>query len=118
MLELASLNVLDKTPAFTKSLDPQRVKNMYFDYDLKYHTLAIALLKRFRKLAGTEALQQALTESLETSKKRSLIQKLVKTGATLDQKYFNRRVYRYLFTYEKQDRRLLFKVCAQLGMIK
>lgn len=119
MIMLVCANALEKSETFDKKIDLQAVKNMYYDYDLAYNKQGEGSLAVLREEHRAVALQQAIKISLERSKHPHFTKKVMKSLATFDQKYNNRRFYRLVFQMNnKQERNMIFKFLFQGGLLK
>lgn len=119
MIELECAGTLDQAKTFENQLDLDAVRNMYYDYALKYNKQGEVNLEVLRKQKRNPELQAAIVESLERSKKPKLSKKVLQIVAAFDQKYNNRRLYRFVFSLnDKQDRGWLFKFLLKKGILK
>ncbi len=118
MIELVCAGVLDKAKTFPK-LDLDAVRNMYYDYALKYNLQGEANLAILNKQNREPELQKAIEYSLENSKKLSIRRTIFKMLASFDQNYNSRRFYRFIFQMNKnQDRKAIFKILKKSGVLK
>ncbi len=118
MIGLVCADALSSAATFGK-LDLRAVQKMYYDYKLKYNLQGEVSLEVLRRQKREPALQSAIEESLDQSKKVKPVKELTKLLAVFDQKYNNRRVYRALFNMNKnQDRNFLFKYLLERGVFK
>ncbi|HUQ85847.1 MAG TPA: hypothetical protein VM077_06000 [Candidatus Limnocylindrales bacterium] len=118
MIGLVCSNSLQSAKTF-KKLDLNNVKNMYYDYRLKYNLQGEANLEILKKENREHELQEAIKYSLENSKKQKIHKKLFEVIASFDQKYNERRLYRFVFKMnKKQDRNLIFKTLGKIGALK
>jgi hypothetical protein len=119
MIYLAGADVLSKAKTFDTQLNPELVKKMYYDYKLKYNIqgeMALALLKKLNKYPK---LQEAIVYSLEKSKKPKLSKQISGKIAEWDQKYNDRRLYRWIFEMNNSgDRNAIFKFLFNKGFLK
>jgi hypothetical protein len=119
MIELECAGVLGKQNIFNKKLDLKAVKDMYYDYQLLYNIQGEANLSELKRKNINPELQEAIGISLEKSKKPSPMKKITKLIAQFDQRFNNRRIYRMIFSINKnQDRNILFKFLLQRGVFK
>lgn len=118
MIELVCANALYQAKTFDK-LDLKAVRNMYYDYKLNYNLQGEANLKILKKEKREFELQKTIEYSLDQSKKKRLNKKLFEAIASFDQRYNKRRLYKYVFTMNKnQDRNTLFKTLGKIGALK
>lgn len=118
MIGLVCAGTLQNARTFGK-LDIREVSNMYYDYASRYNLQGEASLSVLRGQKREFELQKAIKKSLEDSKKPQFKRKLFQAVASLDQRFINRKLYRYVFRLnDKQDRNLLFKTLGKLGVLK
>lgn len=118
MMYLTAFDALKNAKTFERTINLDAVKRMYYDYKLKYNIQgerALATLKRQKK---APALQDAIAYSLEKSKHPKVLKRVAQKVATFDQKYNDRRLYRYVFKMNNDDRSGLFKILLKLGVMK
>ncbi len=118
MIGLVCANALTKATTFGK-LDLNAVRNMHYDYKLKYNLQGEANLELLRKQNREPELQEAIEQSLITSKKIKMDKLFFQKIASLDQKYNDRKLYRLVFDINKdQDRNRIFKFLSKIGALK
>ncbi len=119
MIYLYSEGVLKNAKTFDKELDLNLVKNMYYDYKLKYNTQAEAILNRLKREKREPELQEAIIHSLEQSRKPHLMKRVYQIIAQWDQEHNERRLYQFVFSMNgKDDRNALFKFLLNRGILK
>lgn len=119
MIQLICARGFDQAQTFDKPLDLDAVRNMYYDYKLKYNFQGEANLALLRRQNREPELQEAIAESLERSKHPKIQKKITQLIANLDQRYNDRRLYRWVFKMNNnQDRNILFKFLARKGFLK
>lgn len=118
-IELLCAGVLYKAKTFDRTITPPLIKKVYYNNDLNFHLFGEEALTYLKKHNQHPQLQKALEESLQKSKKPSLLRRLSNFISFLDKKYNNRRLYTFVFTMTaNQDRTPLFKLISNLGLIK
>ena len=119
MIMLTIAGAKNDAKTFGWPIDLQRVRNMYYDYSLMYNIQGEANLRALRKHHAEPALQAAIAESLEKSKHPKLKRVITRYIAYLDQTYFDRKIYQFIFKMNKnEDRSNLFKFFYRLGVLK
>lgn len=119
MIELTCAGNLKKAKTFKTPIDLFLVEKMYYDYSLLYNKIGEEPLRFLRKQKKEKALQQAIKTSLENSKKLSLPQKITQSVAHFDQRFNNRRLYKWVFALNSsQDRSIFFKFLLSKGFLK
>lgn len=119
MIVLASVDALERAKTFNRKINLEYIRNMYYDYTLHYQRQGYVALHFLEKYDKHHKLQEAIRYSLEKSKHPSFIKKFANYIAYLDKTYNKRRVYSAIFALNQQnDRKLLFKILAQKGIIK
>ncbi len=118
MIELVCAGVIEKAETFDK-LDLKAVRNMHYDYVLKYNLQGEANLDILKRLNRELELQNAIAESLEKSKKRTVRKTIFENISHFDRNYNSRRLYSLVFKMNrKQDRNMLFKLLNKMGALK
>ncbi|MGI8419706.1 MAG: hypothetical protein ACR2LN_03605 [Candidatus Levyibacteriota bacterium] len=119
MIYLTGADALKKAATFDNVLDPELVKKMYYDYRLKYNIqgeMALALLIKLNKYPK---IQEAIVYSLEKSKKPKVAKRISGSIAQWDQRYNDRRLYRWVFKINNsEDRNMIFKFLLNKGLLK
>ncbi len=119
MIELECAGTLQDASTFEKKLDLDLVSHMYYDYKLKYNVQGEANLEELRKQKRNPALQEAIAESLGSSKSPKPTKRAFQIVASMDQKYNDRRLYRFVFGLtSRQDRNWLFKALLKRRILK
>jgi len=119
MIYLVCANALDKAKTFDKKIDLEAVKNMYYDYTLLYNQQGEVSLAYLKEHNREQALQEAIAYSLEKSKRPSLKRMIAQKVASFDQRYNDRRFYRFIFQVNhSQDRNIFFKFLLKRGLLK
>ena len=119
MIELECAGTLQQARTFETKLDLDAVRRMYYDYALKYNKQGEANLEVLREQNRNPELQEAIEESLEKSKHPGFMKNVSGVIAQWDQKYNDRRLYRFVFKSNKQqDRNFLFKFLLRKGILK
>lgn len=119
MIELICTGSFDRAKTFDHPIDLQAVRNMYYDYKLLYNLQGEANLKLLREQNREPELQRAIEESLEKSKSPSFAKKVSRLIAQFDQKYNDRRFYRFVFKINNSgDRNIFFKILSKGGFLK
>jgi hypothetical protein len=119
MMYLHYCGVLNKAKTFDNEIDLTRVRNMYYDYKLKYNTQAEAILKLFKKEKRDKDLQEAIIYSLTQSRKPHVMKRIYQMIAQWDQNHNDRRLYQFVFSMNnKEDRSALFKFLLNRGVLK
>ncbi len=118
MFYLQGSDALSKAKTFDDTIDLQAVRNMYYDYGLKYNIQGEQALALLRKNGNNADLQEAIAYSLEKSKHPSFTKRAYQTIAAFDQKYNDRRLYQLVFQMNNGDRNILFKYLFKKGILK
>ena len=119
MIMITCAGAQNDAKTFNWPIDLQRVKNMFYDYSLAYNIQGEASLHYLRKQHAEPQLQEAIAYSLEKSKHPKLKRIISKYIAHLDQTYFDRKIYQFVFKLnQNEDRSNLFKLFYRLGVLK
>lgn len=119
MIYLVCADSLRKSKTFDTRIDVNLVKKMYFDYKLKYNIQGEMGLAMLRRQHRERELQNAITYSLEKSKKPRMIKRVYQTVAQWDQKHNDRRLYQFVFRMnDNEDRNAFFKFLFKRGILK
>ncbi len=119
MIELIVAGIFEKANTFEHPLDLKKVKNMYYDYSLHYNDQGEENLKILREQNRKPELQKAIEESLKKSREFSMIRTVSKIFSQFDQKYMDRKFYRFVFGISNnQDRNFVFKFLMKIGFLK
>ncbi|MBA3723771.1 MAG: hypothetical protein H0W89_02640 [Candidatus Levybacteria bacterium] len=118
MFYLQGSDALVKAKTFDHTIDLQAVRNMYYDYKLKYNIQGEQALALLGKNGQNAQLQEAIAYSLEKSKHPSITKRAYQKIAAYDQKYNDRRLYQFVFQMNNGDRNILFKYLFKKGILK
>lgn len=118
-IELLCANVLHKAKTFDQTLTPSLIKKIYYKNNLNFNLFGEEALVYLKKQNKYPKLQEALIQSLQKSKKPTLLRRISDFIAFLDKKYNHRKLYAFIFrTTPNQDRTFLFKIIANMGLIR
>lgn len=118
MIDLQIAGVLDQAITFSNKIPLNilaRTHNEEFE-SFVHNEDSLAELKRQNLYPE---LQRAIESSINLSKNPKAITKIIKFLSTLDSKYNNRRIFKYIFGIRNnEDRKMIFKLFSWLGFIR
>ncbi len=92
---------------------------MRYTFERNYHLAGIRVIEYLKKEKRRKDLQDAITISLQRSKRPNIKQRFAMKVAEIDKKHNKRRLYLTILALNKdQDRSPLFKLLARQGIIK
>jgi hypothetical protein len=119
MMVLICANKLHAAKTFQTPIDLYAVSRMRYNFKLNYHLAALRILEVLEKEKREPQLQKAIRISLAKSQRISIPYKVVQYAISLDREKNKRRIYRYIFSLNKNnDRKFVFKMLSYGGIIK